>query len=67
MIVKISNEFCFDLQKIETKDGDSVVVIYFDDLSDNQICPQVKSYRQHSVAKQKPASVIVYDYYDTCE
>jgi CD109 antigen len=55
------------LQKIETKDGETVVVIYFDDLSAKKICPEVKSYRQHSVAKQKPASVIVYDYYDTCK
>lgn len=44
-----------------------MVVIYFDDVGSNQTCPDFKAYRSHSVAKQKPAPVIIYDYYDSCK
>jgi CD109 antigen len=50
------------VKKIETKEGETIVVIYFDDLSVKKICPEVKAYRTHSVAKQKPVPIIVYDY-----
>ncbi|CRL02685.1 CLUMA_CG015756, isoform A [Clunio marinus] len=52
------------VKKVETKDEETVVVVYFDNLSDKMICPEFKAYRVHSVAKQKPAPVIIYDYYD---
>lgn len=29
-----------------------------------ELCPTVKAYRTHKVAKQKPVPVTVYDYYD---
>lgn len=32
-----------------------------------EICPVFKAYRTHKVAKQKPAPVLIYDYYDNCE
>ncbi|CRK99836.1 CLUMA_CG013142, isoform B [Clunio marinus] len=50
--------------KVETKDGETMIVVYFDDLSKEKVCPQFKAYRTHSVAKQKPAPIIIYDYYD---
>lgn len=42
-------------------------MVYFDDIGSLQICPEFKAYRVHSVANQKPAPVIVYDYYDSSE
>ena len=44
-----------------------MVVIYFDDLGSNTICPELKAYRTHAVANLKPAPVIIYDYYDNCK
>ena len=55
------------LKKVETKDGDTVVIVYFDDIDVKGIRPQIKAYRTHKVAKQKPAPVVVYDYYDNCK
>lgn len=52
-------------QKIETKDGETVVVVYFDDIGSEKICPEFKALRIHSVAKQKPAPIVIYDYYDS--
>ncbi|XP_016956435.1 alpha-2-macroglobulin [Drosophila biarmipes] len=50
---------------VETKDGDSVVVVYFENLSrdDSKSIP-IEAHRTHSVADQKPSSVVVYDYYE---
>ncbi|CRK99838.1 CLUMA_CG013142, isoform D [Clunio marinus] len=53
-----------NVKKVETKDGETMIVVYFDDLSKEKVCPQFKAYRTHSVAKQKPAPIIIYDYYD---
>ncbi|CAG9810736.1 unnamed protein product [Chironomus riparius] len=53
-----------NVKKVETKDGDTVIMVYFDDIGDSQICPEFKAYRTHAVAKQKPAPIIIYDYYD---
>jgi hypothetical protein len=55
------------LQKVETKEGDTVVVVYFDELEKKEVCPVFKAYRTHKVANQKPAPVIIYDYYDSCK
>jgi len=52
---------------VETKLDETVVVIYFDDIDETQICPELKAYRTHEVAKQKPAPVVIYDYYDNCK
>ncbi|XP_016984792.2 alpha-2-macroglobulin isoform X2 [Drosophila rhopaloa] len=51
---------------VETKNGDSVVVVYFENLAKNENkCIPIEAYRTHAVANQKPSSVILYDYYDT--
>lgn len=55
------------MKRVETKDGDTIVVVYFDDMDKKEICPVFKAYRTHKVAKQKPAPVLIYDYYDNCE
>lgn len=59
--------FFFFKQRVETKDGDTVVIVYFDDLDKKEICPTFKAYRTHKVAMQKPAPVVIYDYYDNCK
>jgi CD109 antigen len=52
---------------VETKEGDTVVVVYFDDLEQKELCPVFQAYLTHKVAKQKPAPVVIYDYYDSCK
>ena len=44
-----------------------MVVVYFDDVGAETICVDFKAIRTHDVAEQKPAPVIIYDYYDNCE
>lgn len=57
-----------NVKKVETKDGDTVIVLYFDNLKVAEpICPLVEAYRAHIVAEQKPVPIIVYDYYDSCK
>ncbi|KAG5667286.1 hypothetical protein PVAND_015272 [Polypedilum vanderplanki] len=53
------------VKKVETKEGETIVMVYFDDIDSKEICPVFKAYRTHAVAKQKPAPVVIYDYYDT--
>ena len=55
------------LQKIETKEGETLVVIYFDDIGLETICLELKAYQTHAVANLKPAPVIIYDCYDNCK
>ncbi|XP_058450670.1 thioester-containing protein 1 allele R1-like isoform X2 [Malaya genurostris] len=52
------------IKKVELKDGDTVVVLYFDSLDRKELCPTISAFRTHKVAKQKPAPVVIYDYYD---
>ena len=40
------------------------IVLYFETLGRGELCPTISAYRTSRVANQKPASVIVYDYYD---
>ncbi|CAG9797907.1 unnamed protein product [Chironomus riparius] len=53
------------VKKVETKEADTVVVVYFDEIERTELCPVFKAYRTHKVAKQRPAPVIIYDYYDS--
>lgn len=39
-------------------------MVYFDDIGADEIVPEFKAIRTHAVAKQKPAPIIIYDYYD---
>uniref|UniRef100_A0AAG5DEP7 CD109 antigen n=1 Tax=Anopheles atroparvus TaxID=41427 RepID=A0AAG5DEP7_ANOAO len=52
------------IKKVETKEGDTTVVLYFDSLDQRELCPTISAFRTHKVAKQKPAPVVIYDYYD---
>ena len=40
------------------------VILYFERLGRSEICPTISAYRTYRVANQKPAYVLVYDYYD---
>nr|BAR45615.1 thioester-containing protein 4 [Scolopendra japonica] len=51
------------IKRVETKDGDSVIVIYFDKIGE-KVCADAKAYRNNKVADLKPALIEVYDYYD---
>lgn len=55
------------VKKVETKNGDTIVVVYIDRLGTQELCFAVDGYRTHKVANQKPSPVIIYDYYDTCK
>ncbi|XP_034668405.1 pregnancy zone protein isoform X2 [Drosophila subobscura] len=51
---------------VETKNGDSVIVVYFENLLRDELkCIPFEAFRTHAVANQKPAPVVLYDYYDT--
>ncbi|XP_030240710.1 ovostatin-like, partial [Drosophila navojoa] len=51
---------------VETKNEDSVVVIYFESLPKGEIkCLPIEAFKTHAVANQKPAPIVLYDYYDT--
>ena len=52
------------VKRVDTERGDTKVVLYFERLTRSEVCPTVSAYRTHRVANQKPASVLVYDYYD---
>lgn len=53
------------VKKVETKNGDTVVVLYIDNLDLIELCPTFEAFRTYKIANQKPALVTVYDYYDT--
>jgi CD109 antigen len=52
------------VKKVETEKSETKVVLYFEMLTRSEVCPTFSAYRTHRVANQKPAAVIVYDYYD---
>ncbi|XP_011502894.1 PREDICTED: CD109 antigen-like [Ceratosolen solmsi marchali] len=61
-----SLELSQNVKRVETKNGDTMVVLYFDKMvNDKEYCPTVSAYRTHKVAKQKPVPVSIYDYYDS--
>ena len=52
------------VKNVETYRGDTKVVVYFDTITKIEQCLTVEAFRTHRVANQKPAPVVVYDYYD---
>merc|ERR1719429_97024 len=52
------------VKKVETERDDTKVVIYFETITKREKCLTVEAFRTHRVANQKPAPVVVYDYYD---
>jgi len=54
----------FQIKRYDTADGDSKLIVYFNSLNKSDVCPTVSAYRVFPVAKQAPAYIQVYDYYD---
>lgn len=52
------------IKRIETKSGDTVAIIYFDHLTSVPIILNIDGFQEHLVEELKPASVLIYDYYD---
>ncbi|XP_034249704.1 alpha-1-macroglobulin-like isoform X2 [Thrips palmi] len=53
-----------DVKRVETKDQDTAVVLYFDKMDTEEYCVEIAAIRTHLVSNQKPVPVTVYDYYD---
>lgn len=53
-----------DIKNIETKNSNTVVVIYLDSVGSRQICLKLIAYRICRIADSKPVAVQVYDYYN---
>ncbi|XP_037812877.1 CD109 antigen-like isoform X3 [Lucilia sericata] len=54
------------VQRIETKNSDTAIIIYFDFLTaGEEVCFKVNAEKTHAVAKQKPAAITMYDYYNS--
>lgn len=56
-----------NIKKVETTNGDTTIVVYFDSLSKNEECVTIDGYQTHKVAEKKPAAIVIYDYYDNCK
>ena len=52
------------VMRVDSERRDTKVVIYFNSIVKKEVCPTVEAFRTHRVANQRPAPVIVYDYYD---
>ncbi|KAI8124963.1 CD109 antigen [Lucilia cuprina] len=53
------------IQRIESKNSDSTIILYFDNLLANaENCLKVAADKISDVIKPKPAAIIVYDYYN---
>lgn len=53
------------VKKVETKNDDTLAVIYFDHLSKDAVSLKLNAFRNHMVTEQKPVPIVVYDYYDS--
>lgn len=62
-----SLEVSENVMKVETKNADTVVVVYFDHLTRKELCPTLDAFRTQKVAEQRRAAVTIYDYYDNCK
>ncbi|XP_066596179.1 CD109 antigen-like isoform X2 [Prorops nasuta] len=60
-----SLEVSQNVKRVETRNGDTMVVLYFDKMVRQEYCPTVSAFRTHKVVKQKPVPVSIYDYYDS--
>ncbi|XP_055376032.1 CD109 antigen isoform X10 [Condylostylus longicornis] len=53
------------VQRVETKNKNTVIVVYFDSIGSEEICIPVEATKTSQVAKQKPAAIEAYDYYNS--
>lgn len=55
------------IKRIETKKGETLAVIYLDYVTSYPLHINVDAFREHEVDEQKPAAIVIYDYYDNCK
>lgn len=58
---------CPLVKRTEVKNGETRVVLYFEHLTLTPMVLQISGIRLHNVDEKKPASIVVYDYYDSGE
>ncbi|XP_065356087.1 CD109 antigen-like [Calliphora vicina] len=59
----VANEF---IQRIETKNDETIMILYFDKLStEASHCVTIEAFKAYEVEDRKPAAIVMYDYYDT--
>ncbi|XP_046810401.1 CD109 antigen-like [Lucilia cuprina] len=59
----VENEF---IQRIETKNDETVMILYFDKLSTGvRHCVTIETFRSNEIEDPKPSAIVMYDYYNT--
>jgi hypothetical protein len=53
------------LKKVETKEKDSIVVLYFNSMDEQKTTVTVNANSATNVKNLKPSTVVIYDYYET--
>ncbi|KAK2720960.1 hypothetical protein QYM36_004745 [Artemia franciscana] len=53
-----------DVKLAEMKEDGSGVLIYFDSVTQDTVCPSVTAFRTYKVSEQRKVPVVMYDYYD---
>lgn len=51
-------------QKVETRDRKTIVILYFDQITRDGVCPEIKAIREQKVEQLKTSPIKVYDYYN---
>lgn len=63
-----SLEISQNVQKVESKNKFTKVILYFNNISNViEFCPTISAFRIYKVANHRPVPVVLYDYYDTCK
>lgn len=53
-----------EIKRIDTAEGDTKVVVYFDKITRDEICLTVPAHRTSKVSNNRPIPVSIYDYYN---
>lgn len=52
------------VKRVDTNNGDTKVIIYFDKVTRDELCLTVPAHRVYMVSNNKPVPVSIYDYYN---
>lgn len=55
------------VKRTETRNADTIAVIYFENIGKEVLKIPVRGMQTIEVKELKPASIVVYDYYDSCK
>lgn len=53
------------IKRTETKNNDTVGIVFFEYLTSKPVCLNLVGLRRHIVTARKPSPIIIYDYYDS--